>query len=293
MGTLKMKQLIQSYVYWPGYSKDIDEYVRRCAACTVHSQPEKPPLTVVAANETQPWKKIAVDLTGGSHEVDGQTFLTVIDYATRFPEVYVLRRGSSFEIIKCLRRLFCTYGLPQYIVSDNGTAFVSGEFEQFLKSCGIGHLKSATYHPMGNSLVERFHRTLKSRIKRIRECSTVDLQVAIDVSLFDIRSSVNAMTGKTPFSALFGRPMSTKFSNIVGNLQHVEAPKRVPELEYKRNKRSIHKYVPGDLVFFRKGAGSKFRNEGVVLRGQNNTYELDTDDGLRKYNQCDIKPRYP
>ena len=36
IGSTKMKQLLQAYAFWPRFSKDIDEFICRCAACTIY-----------------------------------------------------------------------------------------------------------------------------------------------------------------------------------------------------------------------------------------------------------------
>lgn len=52
-------------------------------------------------------------------------------------------------------------GFPKEIVSDNGKQFVSAEFENFLKSCGIKHTRVSPYFARSNGKLERFHRYLK------------------------------------------------------------------------------------------------------------------------------------
>ena len=53
---------------------------------------------------------------------------------------------TAAATIRCCRH-FCNFGLPEVMVIDNGPAFVSTEFEQFLKKNGIRHKTSAPYHP--------------------------------------------------------------------------------------------------------------------------------------------------
>eukprot|EP00731_Ephydatia_muelleri_P014454 Em0008g174a len=66
-----------------------------------------------------------------------------------------------WQTIRELRHLFATHGLPEIVVSDNGTAFSSTEFGCFMKHNGIRHIRCAPYHPSSNRLAERAVQTFK------------------------------------------------------------------------------------------------------------------------------------
>ena len=55
-----------------------------------------------------------------------------------------------------LKKLFVIHGLLNEVVTDNGTQFTSQEFEEFLKSNGIQHYRSAPYHPDTYGEAERY-----------------------------------------------------------------------------------------------------------------------------------------
>ncbi len=56
----------------------------------------------------------------------------------------------------------------QILVSDNGTIFVSKEFESFLNKRGIHHKKSVPYNPASNGMIERYNRDVKGLIQASR-----------------------------------------------------------------------------------------------------------------------------
>ena len=98
-----MKQMLQAYAFWPGFSKDIDEFVRRCDACTIYqTKSDRPSLSPIADLETTVYEKISVDLTGPSETLRSRALLTIIDYYSRYPEAYTLDNANSTEIISCL-----------------------------------------------------------------------------------------------------------------------------------------------------------------------------------------------
>ena len=296
MGTKKMKSMLKAYAFWPGCGSEIDQFVKRCSHCTIHSlQSDKPALEPICNIETEPYKKISIDITGPSETLRGRTLLTIIDYYSRYPEVYVLSRGTTAEIVQCLTESFARFGIPNAIVSDNGSVFVSAEFETFVKSLGVQHIKSSNFHPQSNGCVERLHLTLKSRIKKIAHERKAPLWQIISHVLFEIRSSPNDVTGMTPFERFCGRPMRTKLSLLAESLKSAISSPRNMEKEYanKFQGREV-RYKVGDLVYFQKGQGDAFRFEGSILEVlPNHAYRIKTREGyLRIYNQSHLKRRF-
>src|SRR5207245_11669348 len=54
------------------------------------------------------------------------------------------------------------------LITDNGPQFIAKDFKEFIRICGMTHVKTSPYYPQSNGKIERFHRTLKGR-KRGRE----------------------------------------------------------------------------------------------------------------------------
>jgi putative transposase len=47
------------------------------------------------------------------------------------------------------------------IITDNGPQFVAKDFKEFIRICGMTHVKTSPYYPQSNGKIERFHRTIK------------------------------------------------------------------------------------------------------------------------------------
>ena len=78
---------------------------------------------------------------------------------------------SSSATIEVLRDLFARFGIPKKLVSDNSAQFVSEEFQAFIRSNGIRHITSATYHPATNGLAERAVQTSKQALRSVYQSS--------------------------------------------------------------------------------------------------------------------------
>jgi putative transposase len=66
------------------------------------------------------------------------------------------------------------------IISDNGPQFVARDFKEFIRLCGMTHVRTSPYYPQSNGKIERWHRSLKS------EC----IRPGVPLSLEDARRLV-------------------------------------------------------------------------------------------------------
>ena len=98
-----------------------------------------------------PWEKVGADL----FELDKTSYLIVVDYFSRFPEVIKLTSTTSKTIITALKSIFSHYGVPATLLSNNGPQF-SSDFD---------HVTSSSYYPQSNGMVERTVRTVKKLLK--------------------------------------------------------------------------------------------------------------------------------
>jgi len=76
-------------------------------------------------------------------------------------------------------------------------------FEKWLKEKGVQHVKSSPYHPQGNVVVERLHRTLSAMITKTCESKSNWAKV-VPMALYFIRCSPSDTTGLSPFMARQG-----------------------------------------------------------------------------------------
>lgn len=54
------------------------------------------------------------------------------------------------------------------IISDNGPQFIAKDFKEFIRICGMTHVRTSPYYPQSNGKLERYHRTIKGDCIRVR-----------------------------------------------------------------------------------------------------------------------------
>ena len=204
-GMSRMKGLARGYVWWPGMDKAIEERARSCSTCQTHQKvPPKAPMHPWEWPH-QPWSRIHVDYAG---PFMGKMFLLIIDAHSKWLDIYMTNSSNAETTVEKLRMTFASQGLPEMVVSDNGPAFASKEFEEFLRKNGVRHVTSAPYHPSSNGLVERAVQTFKQAMKKQKG----SLQTRLSRFLFKYRITPHTTTGQAPVQLRWGtqlRPIYT------------------------------------------------------------------------------------
>jgi transposase InsO family protein len=52
------------------------------------------------------------------------------------------------------------------IISDNGPQFIARDFKEFIRVCGMTHVRTSPYYPQSNGKIERWHQSLKDECIR-------------------------------------------------------------------------------------------------------------------------------
>jgi hypothetical protein len=162
-GIVKTKQRLRSKVWWPNIDKEAEKVCRTCHGCQVVQLPSRPESMVRTRLPESPWEIIACDLLG---PIDNNIYiLAVIDYYSRWIEIDILKSITSSKIFQSLDRMFLIHGLPCELTDDNGSQFVSSEFEEFCEKNGIYHRRITPLWPQANAEIERQMRNLNKVIK--------------------------------------------------------------------------------------------------------------------------------
>ena len=117
---------------------------------------------------TVPWQHIQINYASS---FQNSMFLVVVDAHSKWLEVIPVSSTTSGTTIEVVHDLFARFAIPEQIVSDNGSQFVSEEFQAFVRSNGIRHITSAPYHPATNGIAERTVQTFKKALCAMHQSS--------------------------------------------------------------------------------------------------------------------------
>ena len=132
----------------------------------------------------------------------GKYFLVLIDSHSKWLEVHPVSSTTTAVSTEKLKFIFSTHGLPDMIVSDNGSVFTSKKFTDFMTYNSITHVKLSLYHPFTNGFAEQTVQTFKAGIKKQTEST---LESKLFHFLFHYCLTSQTMTGQSPALLLLGR----------------------------------------------------------------------------------------
>ena len=160
--------------YWPLMTSEVKDYVSNCSVCnTVQPSQAREPLLEHEIPQ-RPWSKVATDL----FSINGNNFVVVVDYCSNFIEVEQITSTASRPLIQALKVTFGHHGIPDSVISDNGSAFASDEFKKFAKQWEFHHITTSPHYPQANGKAESAVKICKTLMKKAK-LANADLQLAL------------------------------------------------------------------------------------------------------------------
>ena len=282
-GIERCRLRIKYSVWWPGVTKQMTEMVQQCPVCAKEATPRKEPL-LISPLPDYPWQVIGTDL----FELKGVTYLLVVDYFSRFPEIAKLTSTTSLAVINVLKSIFARHGIPEIIRSDNGPQYASQEFSQFAKSYGFQHLTSSPRYPQSNGQAERAVQTVKRLLKRASDPY---------LALLNYRATPLPWCQRSPAELLMGRPLRTCIPQVKEQL----VPKWPYLVEFRslnqkfklKQKRDFDKRhrahsledIPEDTKVWITSEGDHVEGRVVSPANSPRSYVVDTPTGVLRRNR--------
>jgi hypothetical protein len=215
LGSSKMNALVDRYYYWPAIHSDIKNLISACDVCQKYSRSNiKYPL-LSHEIPSIPFYKVAVDIA----EFNRLNYLVLIDYYSRWIEVYQIVNKTSETVIKKLKDIFSRFGIPQSIIADN-VPFDSVEMKRFAKEWNLQIITSSPYYPKSNGLAEKGVGIVKTMLKKSKEHKQ-----DLELYLLNYRNAPVAGLGYSPSQLLNSRNLRSKLPVDIDKLK----PEIIPE----------------------------------------------------------------
>ncbi|XP_062089636.1 uncharacterized protein LOC133796171 [Humulus lupulus] len=150
--------------------KDESNFARRCNKCQRHANyPRLSPNELVSMTNLWPFVVWDIDLIGTlPTRRGGVKYLVVgVDYFTKWVEAEPLVNITTKQITAFVNKFIVyRYGDPYKIISDNGTQFEGGLFDEYCREMGINRSFSAVVRPQASGQVEAINKIMKKEPKK-------------------------------------------------------------------------------------------------------------------------------
>ena len=189
--------------------EDITARIRRCLKCQLQKfrrESAKHPM-IICDQPKESFQKCALDICGPFSETkEGNTcILTMQCLFSRFV-IMVPIPDQTAEIVTdaFIKRLICTFGCPQKILTDQGKNFMSIVFKGIAKKFKIEKCSTTAYRPSSNGVKERSHGPL-NEFSRLYTDKDTERDILIEYASFCYNTSKNFATGFTTYEIVFGK----------------------------------------------------------------------------------------
>lgn len=151
------------------------------------------------------------------------------------------------------------------MVTDNGTQYTCQEFQDFVRCNGIKHSFSAPHHPATNGAAENFVETFKDKVDKIIATGK-SLDYAINLFLFDYRTTEHCTTGRTPAYLVYKKELRTRFDLLKPDVAGDVYDKQMAQSVAKRGSRSVEFQVGESVMVNDFSVRNKKRVEGRIVQ---------------------------
>jgi putative transposase len=93
---------------------------------------------------------------------------SVLDGASRYIAHWEIRESMKEQEVEIIlqRALEKFPDARPRIISDNGPQFLAKDFKEFIRICGMTHVRTSPYYPQSNGKIERWHKSIKAECIR-------------------------------------------------------------------------------------------------------------------------------
>ncbi|POW12429.1 hypothetical protein PSTT_04484 [Puccinia striiformis] len=194
---------------WPGVKLSVTKFVKSCDSCQrvkarrLAADGELVPMVP----DPIPWSTIGIDmitklpLSGGNDSI-----LVVIDLLSKMTHFIPCKEAMSSAVLANLFRknIFRLHGLPDRIVSDRGSTFVSLFWKSLMNSLNIKSALSTAYYPQTDGQTERMNQVLEDYLRHFCSYYQDNWDKCLNLAEFSINNLDSASLKISPFFFCYG-----------------------------------------------------------------------------------------
>lgn len=201
-----MANVLQDF-WFPNMRRYVKLHIWACFECLLTRVPrgKRPGHLHPIPIWKRPFETVHVDHVGPFITAPGGLgyILVLVDNMTKYVTLYAVPNTRSEPLIKCVRQFVREYGLPGQLITDRGTCYTSGAFEDYCTAQGIKLIWTSSRHPQANGQVERKNSVVMATLMTAGGAGCEWAKMLPEVQRL-LNNSETKVTGKTPFEMLHG-----------------------------------------------------------------------------------------
>ena len=155
--------------YWPTMFKDTYSFCKGCLECQKLGRVTRRNMMLMSPIlEIEIFDSWGIDFMGPFPQSFGNLYiLLAVNYVSKWVETIACKVNDHKVVLKFFREhIFCCFGMPKAIISDNGKHFYNRPFKVLVKKYRVIHRLSTSYHPQTCGQVELANREIKQILEK-------------------------------------------------------------------------------------------------------------------------------
>lgn len=209
-GFKRTLRVIADRFVWNNVRRDVHAWCKECEMCqknkiTRHTRPGEKQFNLPSDR----FETVHIDIVGPLSPSTSTLFptpqtylLTMMDRSTRWMEATPMSSITAEHVASTFVHTWVArFGTPLHIVTDRGAQFEAELMAKLGQLLGFFRVRTTSYHPQTNGLLERFHRVLKSSLK----CKPGNWLEKLPIVLLGLRMApLDDSPFSSPFNAVTG-----------------------------------------------------------------------------------------
>ncbi|KAM2597296.1 hypothetical protein TB2_041632 [Malus domestica] len=215
----KMRWLLRRHGYfWPRILKDCIEFARGCVQCQIHG-----PIQRVTAESLHSVMDVIGKITPTSGATKHAWIIVATDYFTKWVEAKSYAELTSKEVCDFVEEHIVTrFGVPETIITDNGTIFTAERFKEYTANLKIRLEQSTPYYPQANGQAEASNKVLIGILEKIIKERPDMWHLKLNEALWAYRTSPRSATATTPYALTYGHDAMLPVELSINSLRLIE-----------------------------------------------------------------------
>jgi hypothetical protein len=222
--------------FWPGMTKDVEDFVKSCNNCQRNKAVRRAPIGLLYPHDRPQarWEKIALDFIVqlpktriGKYDA----ILTVVDFFSRRTHFIPCHSNiTAIQTAQLLREhVFKHHGYPKCIVSDRGSVFTSAVWTELFRCLKAKQNLSSSFHPQTDGITEKENDIIENCIRSFTNFQQDDWNEYLPDFELAINAAISDSTGISPFFLDVGREPFIPLS-VTREIDEVPTDKSAKEL---------------------------------------------------------------